>query len=66
MDNVVDIVNLALDKNPLGMRDAIDTELASRIGERLNDMRVDVASSLFGVTAGEPADTAQMEPSTEG
>lgn len=64
MDNVIDIVNYALDKNASGMKSALETEMSSRIVDRLDAMRVDVASSLFGSTTGEDIPVVE-EPSIE-
>jgi len=67
MDNVIDIVNFALDKNASSMKSAIETEMSSRIVDKLDAMRVDVASSLFGSTTGqEIIDNSTMEtPNTD-
>lgn len=50
MDTVVDIVNAALDRDSVGMKHALEVDLASRVANVLDDIRHDVAAGLFGVS----------------
>ena len=62
---VEDIVNAALEKNQLNMRQALDLDLSSRVNDVLDNMRSDAAASLFGASSVEAQPEAVSSEGTE-
>ena len=52
MSTVQDIVNFAIEKNPVGLQGALDTIMTSKVSDQISQMAADITSSVFSSTTG--------------
>ena len=63
---VRDLVDAIVSGDSLGIQQSFDQEMTSRIADRMNDMRVDVAQSMFRDTQGIQEQMDSMKPVKHG
>lgn len=52
-DGVKDLVNAIINGDSVGIDSAFNSEMATRISARIDDMRVEVARNMFNAQVGE-------------
>ena len=61
---VNDLINAIASGDSIAIETAFNTEMATRISDRLEDMRVDVARNMFATESAQPEEVSE-EPTEE-
>lgn len=60
-DNIANAINALANEHPNEFKDAINSELLSRLSSRIDLEKIQIAGQLFGTSAEEPADNQSTE-----